>query len=168
MIIRLKIGRWRFSYSMAPVTNIIGVNSTLPSGNHILMWDFDNISLRQAVTELRRIQKKYTLPTIYLLTTGKPNSFIAYCFKENNWHRAVEIVAATKHVDPNFFKYAVYRGHFTLRVSMKCGRKPKIIQYLTGKRKQNCSVKDLISWTLYETIEDNYPTKLMELKIPNE
>ena len=79
---------------------------------------------------------------------------MAYCFKRLPWLKVVEILAFTKGVDWNYFKYGVYRGHFTLRVTPKSGRKPKLIWMLVSAVPEDCGIVDLIYWTRYETLAD--------------
>ena len=163
MILRLRIGHWRFTWTMAPVTDIIGVNSKLPNGNHILMWDFDGTNISYVVEALQCIQNVYALPNIYVLETKKGVNFIAYCFYQCSWRRCIEIIATTRGVDKNFFKYGVYREHFTLRVSPKSGRTPKIAWTLYSSVKENAFITDLKSWVKYETLTDNAPMRKIEI-----
>jgi len=146
MIFKLRLCHWRITFTIAPVTNVTGVNSNLPDGKHIIMWDFDDIPLNIIQAELSIIQSIYDLPTIYILNTGMQNHYIAYCFARCEWRLTVEIVAATEHVDPNFFKYGVYREHWTLRVTPKEGRKPKLAALLHSKTPEECSISELNSW----------------------
>jgi len=165
MILRLKLGCWRFTFSFAPVTKVVGVNSLLPDGKHILMWDFDNVDLPTIAMHLRYIQLCYDLPNIYILETKQNSNYIAYCFKAVPWRRAVEIIARTPYVDWNFYKYGIYREYFTLRVSPKCGRKPKLVCVLESPWPEEVSVKELKSWVIYETLPDNYEPRMVKLEI---
>jgi len=165
MIWKLRIGRWRFTFTMAPLTDVIGVNSNLPDGNHIVMWDFDETNFDDVFKTLLTVQRVYNLPKIYILETKKDTNYIAYCFKRTTWLKVVEIIAFTKGVDWNYFKYGVYRGNFTLRVGPKCGRKPKLVWTLVSSVPEDCSIKELKSWVRYETLEDGQWTKLREVTI---
>jgi len=146
MIIKIRIAHWRFTFTFAPVIDIIGVNSTLPEGDHILMWDFDNIPLDDVITALQGVKYFYTLPNIYIFNTGTPDHYIAYCFKAMPWRHSVAIVAATIGVDPNFFKYGVYREHWTLRVTPKEGHKPKLVKILHSTIPEDANISELNSW----------------------
>ena len=168
MIIKLRLGHWRFTFSFAPVVDIIGVNSKLPDGRHILMWDFDDIPLQNVIDVLRGTQYEYMLPNIYILNTGAPNHYIAYSFAACSWNTAVEIIATTWGVDKNFFKYGVYRERFTLRVSPKCGRKPILATILRSIIPENCSIAELKSWVKYETLPDNWHSKKVVIGEPKE
>jgi len=163
MIFRLRIGSWRFTFTFARVADVIGVNSLLSDGNHILMWDFDDELFPNVEMALRWIQNRYRLPNIYILNTGMRGHYIAYCFKRVTWNLAVEIIASTPLVDYRFFKYGVYREKFTLRVSPKEGRKPRLIKILKSKAKETASIPELRSWVKYETLADNSPTGLVEV-----
>jgi len=163
MIFKLRIGHWRFTFTIAPVTDVIGVNSKLPNGNHILMWDFDNTTLNYVIGALQPIQNIYALPNIYILETKTQKNYIAYCFFQCSWRRCIEIIATTKGVDKNFFKYGVYRERFTLRVSPKCGRKPKLTYVLKTYIPETAYITDLKSWVKYETLTDNYKSRRVQL-----
>jgi len=153
MIKRITIGDIRLTFTIARVAKVIGVNSRLDDGRHILMWDFDNTTLEEVKNALRKVQSRYFLSDIFILETKKDTNFIAYCFTALDWRRAVEIIASTQGVDWNFIKYGVYRERFTLRVSPKDRRVPKKVATLEGYELPNCSVKDLNSWVRYETLK---------------
>jgi len=163
MIWRLRIGRWRFTFTMAPVTEVVGVNSRLPDGRHILMWDFDETLFQDVCNALETVQNVYALPKIYIFETKQNSNYIAFCFKAVSWRKAVEIVAFTKGVDWNFFKYSIYRGWFTLRVGPKCGRIPHLIWILESDVPEDCTVLELKRWVTYETMEDDAKTHIIEL-----
>jgi hypothetical protein len=154
MILRFRIGKIRFTFTVAPVIDVVGVNSNVSKTKHILMWDFDGTNLGTVLDELSRIQRIYKLPPIWVFETKKGKNFIAYCFKKCKWREAVEIIAATKGVDWGFFKYGVYREHFTLRVSEKRGKRPELIAILDSPVKPDVTIRDLRSWTKYETLDD--------------
>jgi len=165
MIIKFKLGSWRFTFTMAPVTKVVGVNSRLPDGNHILMWDFDDTNRFAVSDELSRIQVIYKLPRIYILETKKHINYIAYCFKKCAWRDAIEIIAATHGVDKNFFKYGVYRERFTLRVTPKSGRKPELVAILYSGVPEDVLIADLKSWVQYETLPDGFKSKLVDINV---
>jgi len=162
VVVKFGLGRWRFTFSFAPVTKVVGVNSKLPNGRHILMWDFDGVDYQRLKESLLTIQRRYLLPNIYILQTNRHN-YIAYCFKAVPWRKAVEIVAATQTYDWNHFKYAVYRGHFTLRVTPKCGREPKLVEVLESLQEEDVTVEKLKSWVEYETLPDDWPRTVVKL-----
>lgn len=156
MIWKWRIWKWRITFTFAPMSDVTGVNGNLETGSHILMWDFDDTDLNTVVTNLLKVQSIYELPTIHILETKSNTNFMAYCFKRTDWLKVVEILAFTEGVDWNYFKYGVYRGHFTLRVTPKDGREPKLIWSLISDVPDNCSIADLMSWTKYETLSDKW------------
>jgi len=165
MIIKVRLGRWRITFSFAPVVDVIGVNSLLPNGKHILMWDFDGVELSKVIEALASIQLIYELPAVHILETKNNSNYIAYCFKQVSWRKAIEIIASTPHVDLNFFKYGVYRERFTLRVSPKCGRTPKHVLTLPSTHEPDVSTDMLKSWVRYETLPDKYQSKIRSVEI---
>lgn len=146
MIFKIRIGSWRFTFTFAPVVDVTGVNSKLKDGNHILMWDFDDVPLYYVEADLKWLQKQHNLPNIYILNTGKPKHHIAYCFRRSPWEVSVAYIAQSLFVDRNFFKYGVYRERWTLRVTPKEGRKPKLVKTLLSPIPESASISELESW----------------------
>lgn len=146
MIIRIRIGNWRFTFTLYEVTDITGVNSLLKDGNHILMWDFDDIPLWQVSLILKCVQDDYELPQIRILNTGKKNHYIAYCFKRSSWWDTKRIIAATPFVCSDYYKWGIFRKRFTLRVTPKEARKPKLISILYSKVPEDVNISELTSW----------------------
>ena len=146
MIIRIRLGHWRFTFTLYEVTDITGVNSLLKDGNHILMWDFDDIPLCMVKIALNGIQDDYELPQIRILSTGKKYHYIAYCFKRCSWWDAKRIIAATPFVCDDYYKWGIFRKRFTLRVTPKETRKPKLVHILKSKIPEDVNISELTSW----------------------
>ena len=146
MIIRIRLGHWRFTFTLYEVTDITGVNSLLKDGNHILMWDFDDIPLWQIKLTLNLIQQDYELPQIRILNTGKKNHYIAYCFKRCSWWDTKRIIAATPYVCSDYYKWGIFRKRFALRVTPKEGRKPKLAATLYSNVQEDVNISELTSW----------------------
>jgi hypothetical protein len=146
MIIRIRLGHWRFTFTLYEVTDITGVNSLLPDGNHILMWDFDDIPLSLIKIDLTSLQQEYQLPQIRILNTGKKNHYIAYCFKRCQWWNAKRIIAQSLFTCEDYFKWGVFRKRFTLRVTPKETRKPKLAAILYSKIPEDVNISELTSW----------------------
>jgi len=159
MMLRFRIGRWRFSLNVVHVTDVAGVNSILPDGKHILMWDFDGVKPQQVVESLIEVQRRYKLPTIYILYTGKKGHYMAYCFKRCEWQKAIEIIAATKYIDMTFFRFGVWRKKFTLRITPKDGRRIRLFTKLGSPYPEDATIDELDSFVRYETISDVYEPK---------
>jgi hypothetical protein len=154
MIWRFRIGKWRFTFTLAPVEDVVGVNSQLPDGRHVLMWDFDHTPLSTVCAELYRLMVKYQLPNIYIFKSSPGDNYIAYCLKRVSWWEAKRIVADTPFVDEQFFKYGVYRGYFTLRVSGKNGYTPERVTVISSDTPETASWWELNSWVVYETLKE--------------
>ena len=152
MILRMTVRKIRVTLTIAKIAKVIGVNSELESGRHILMWDFDGVPLTVVCYDLRRVQKRYLLSDIHICRTKEPDNYIAYCFSSQDWRTAVEIVAQTHTVDRQFLHFGVYRGHFTLRVTPKNEREIKLAHRLEGYELPDCKPSDLKSWVRYETL----------------
>jgi len=80
------------------------------------------------------------------METGKPDHYIAYCFRRSPWKVSVAIVACTDFVDANFFKYGVYRGRWTLRVSPKETGRPRLVKVLHSPMLETATISELKSW----------------------
>jgi len=138
--------------TIARIAKVIGVNSELENGRHVLMWDFDDVPLNEVFHDLRAVQTRYLLSDIHILRTKEPDNYIAYCFTSQDWKTAVEIVAQTHTVDWQFLRFGVYRGHFTLRVTPKNEREIKPAIRIEGYELPDCKPSDLKSWVRYETL----------------
>ena len=152
MILRWTVKQIRLTLTLAKIRKVIGVNSELEDGRHILMWDFDEIHLADVCQELKRVQARFFLSDIHICRTKEPDNYIAYCFTACDWRRAVMIVASTDLVDWQFLRFGVYRGHFTLRVTPKGDREIKLATRLEGFELADCKPSDLKSWVRYETL----------------
>ncbi len=111
MIKRLMIKDYRLTFTFAHVGKVIGVNSHGRDDLHIIMWDFDDITLKEVTYHLKKIQWQYSLSDIYLLKTKEPDNYIAYCFTLRPWREVVAIVVRTEGVDWQFIRFGVYRIH---------------------------------------------------------
>lgn len=153
MLKRVRIGSLRVGLSIARVTNVEGVNSLLDNGKHVLMWDFDNTTLPEVNHALYRVQLRYKLSSIFIFETKPETNYIAYCFTALPFLEACSIISATHGVDNYFFRFGVYRGKFTLRVSPKNDRHIKYAMILPSELPSNCWMQDLKRFVKYETLK---------------
>jgi hypothetical protein len=165
MIIRIRIAHWRFTWTFAPVNDVVGVNSLLPDGNHILLWDFDDVSLCSVSWILKMVQEDFELPCIRILNTGTRNHYIAYCFKRCSWWNTRRIIASTPSICSNFYKWGIFRKRFTLRVTPKSGRKPHLVRVLPSKIEEDVAITELQSWVKYETLPADYVKTRHEINV---
>lgn len=168
VVVKFKIGRWRIAFGLLPTTRVVGIYSLLRDMNHILMWDFDDINLKEVTKQLSDTQRRFKLPNIYIFNTGKKNHFVAWCFKRCSLRQAAHIISSCKDIDWEFFRLGVYRNKWTLRISEKCGRKMKLVRVLKSNIKEDVNPRELVNWVLYETVVDGYKNKIYEFNIPKE
>ena len=163
MIFKIRFGKWKLTATLAPVVDVVGVNSLLPDGNHILMWDFDDVSEEMVVLSLIREQLIHDLPPIYELQTRPQVGYIAYCFTRMPFMQACSISAETHGICRNFYKWGVFRRRFTLRITPKSDRKPKLVAFLPSSTKEEIDITELKSFVQYETMADGHKGALIRL-----
>jgi hypothetical protein len=121
---RAKIGDVTFFFMVAKTQTLEGVTSLQPDGTHIVLWDLENCTLKQAEETLRNVQIKYGLSHIYIASDTE-GSYRAWCFSKVDYKTFLHILLDTEHLDPIFFDYTVKRKKATLRASNKKDRKPQ-------------------------------------------
>lgn len=126
-----------------------GYNSLLSSGQHFLMWDFDDVDLASLGGELLAVQEYYELPRIWILSSGKPNCFHANCFKSLPWTSCRAIIASTYSVDKKFLAIGIMRGFFTLRYSPVGGKEIEPVAILPSKVEEDVNPFDFTSFATY-------------------
>ncbi|MBA7593008.1 hypothetical protein ES708_35217 [subsurface metagenome] len=151
MNLRLDFKGYRFYIALTHSGQVKGVNSKLPSGNHFLMWDFDDKEGKDVREALLSIQKRFKLPRIYLLNTGLDGFYHAYCFKAHSWPDTLKIVASTECLDQVFFKIGAIRGYFTLRYTPKGKRAFQPAVILPSRYKEDVNPYGLTSFVKYWT-----------------
>ena len=130
---------------------MLGVNSDLGDGSHILMWDFDNRTQNEVIESLEDVQHKFFLGPINVLSTGLPCRYHAYCLTRYTWPDTLRILASTEGLDPQFFKIGTVRGFFTLRISDKQNRKFAWVKDLPGKVSSNVNPSEIRNFASYWT-----------------
>jgi hypothetical protein len=129
--IRIKINNLTFFVMLAQTQTLEGVSSLQKDGKHIVMWDLENCDLQQAETTLKKVQTKYRLSNIYLVSdTAK--SYRAWCYSRVSFDVFLKILYDSLSIlDFNFFFYTIKRKKATLRTGSKKGRSPqKIVSVL--------------------------------------
>ena len=136
---------------------VVGVNSDLLDGKHALFWDFDGVSLTRVREMLIRAQRMYRLPDVYIFQTRSiRENYHAYCLERFDWPRAVSIVAGTPLVDWTFVRWAVFRGHFTLRIGVKDGHTPWMVKVLESDVPEDIKPDEFEHFPQYETKAGKY------------
>jgi hypothetical protein len=151
MLIAFNLGPYRISFGIVKVEKVIGITSLTKDEKHILMWDFDDISLKEVVKALREVQNRYKLPNIFVLQTSE-NSYIAYCFKKFEFEKAWKIVAETRYVDPHFLGMSYKRAKFTLRIGPKVKKPiPRLVCVIESPHPQDSHLGELKAFVRYQT-----------------
>ena len=148
---RFNIGNFRVYIGVKRMTWVDGVNSKLDDGGHFLMWDFDDVDPEELSLALEETQKALGLPNIYILSSGKPRGYHAYCFKRYSWDEAFAIVWRTPRVCQTFVKMAFVRGYFTLRYSAKSGREISFERILVGPAPEDVDPRQIHNFVRYYT-----------------
>jgi hypothetical protein len=100
------------------------VSSLQLDGKHTPMWDLEGCTLKEAEETLRKVQRKYKLSDIYLVSDSE-GSYRAWCFSKVSLKTLLHILLDSEYLDPNFFYYTVKRRKATLRTSNKKNREPQ-------------------------------------------
>lgn len=151
MDIRFDIGPVRVYIGVKRMTWVDGVNSKLEDGQHFLQWDFDGVKLNDVYSSLWAAQFTHDLPPVYILSTGKPDAYHAYCLKRHDWTKAFEIVWKTADVCNTFVKMAFLRSYFTLRFGPKSGREITFAGYLESGAAEDVDATKIHNFVRYYT-----------------
>jgi len=128
--LRIKKFGYTFFMMVSETQTLEGITSLQSDGKHIVLWDLENCSLNEAENTLRRVQKKYCLSDIFIVSDVE-RSYRAWCFSKVDFKTYLKILLDTDYLDWNFFYWTVSRGKATLRLSNKKSREPqKIISVL--------------------------------------
>lgn len=164
VVITAHTGKHQFTFSYSKTQTMIGLNSKLEDGNHVLMWDFDDITLTQLETILREVQDTFTLPSIYILKTNKFNGYHAYCLKRYSFIHAMHILTVSDGIDPQFLRLGACRGFWTLRLSPKRGVELTKVSTLISTIPEDVTIDELTNLVEYRTkIDKAIPNKVIRL-----
>lgn len=117
--------------------------------SHVVLWDFDNSELNDIKIELKRLQNKYNLSTIYILQSSEKN-YHAYCFTPCDFTEVIHILSETRFIDKVYLRLGVARGYYTLRYSDKNNYKIKLIDSIVSSNKA-ISAHDITTNEYYTT-----------------
>jgi len=121
-----KIGNHEFTFfvMLSETQTLEGITSLQPDGKHIIMWDLEGCTLQEAIETLRKVQQKYNLSHIFIVSDAE-RSYRAWCFTKVDLNTFLKILLDTDYLDWNFFYYTVKRRKATLRLSNKKNRPPQ-------------------------------------------
>lgn len=123
---RLKIKNITVFFMIARTQTASGITSRVGKNRHIILWDLDNCTLKQAEKTLREVQKKYNLSHIYIIS-DKEGSYRALCFSIVDFNALMKIIISANYVDEYFISYTAKRMKATLRLTKKINREKQDI-----------------------------------------
>ncbi len=149
--LRLDFGSWRAYGAITRSRQMVGVNSKLADGQHVLMWDFDGIPwYMQVKRALQGVAMRHQTANIYVWRSST-YGYHAYCFQRHGWPKTLEILADTPHLDPVYFKIGVIREYFTLRIEDKKRGKLTPVDVIAGFRPEDVLPAEQRSFIRYWT-----------------
>lgn len=149
MILRWENKLFSFYIGVNRIEYVDGYNSRLPEGRHFLMWDFDDTPLEDVKAALVSVQRRYILPRIWILNTGRPDCYHANCFINLSWESVRAIIGATQFVDKKYLAIGILREFFTLRYAPAGGREFSKAIIIPSPVRENVNPFCLTSFATY-------------------
>ena len=109
---------------------------------HVLLWDFDHISLKRLTKILIDIQQKYNLPAIYIMKTSV-SGYHAYSFTKRTFQQVIHILSDTDGIDIAYLRLGMVRGYYTLRFSKRQNDNLKLVKQLSSNVPNEISPLDI-------------------------
>ena len=152
MIIRVKNRHLRIE--LKRVQTLAGLNSILPSGKHLTLFDIDDMDSEAMEASLRSTQDFYLLPDITVFGSGTENHWLAFCRTERPQLKVAEYLMNTVGIDLAFVGIGLARGRWTIRLSEKNGKIPFPYKVLKPRYYKMKNEADLATWSLakYEAV----------------
>ncbi len=120
--LRIKLFNITLFIMFAKTQTLEGMTSLQDDGKHIVMWDLENCTLNKAKAVLKKVQKKYNLADINIVSDFE-GSYRAWCYTKVDFNTLIKILADCLCIlDYNFFYYTIKRKKATLRTNSKVGR----------------------------------------------
>jgi len=136
---------------MRKVVRVRGVNSNLRDGDHCIMMDCEDCSLRQIVNEVARLQNFWQLGPADIFSTGDSDHWHVYIWTRMEWRRCLQVMLNCVYEDYKHVMFSMKRRHATLRLSDKGGHSVGYCISITSIYPATCSNKELVSFTEYQT-----------------
>jgi hypothetical protein len=118
---RIRVANLTFFAMISRTQRLEGVTSLQKDGKHFVMFDLEKCTLQEAENTLKRVQRKYHLSDIFIVSDAE-KSFRAWCFSKVDFVTFLKILLDVRFLDWNFFYWTVKRGKATLRTNCKKGR----------------------------------------------
>jgi hypothetical protein len=149
MLIRKRIGDWRFAVQIAKVAGTIGLNSVLMDGSQIAMWGTDSTDLKTIYRALVRIMLMQNLPPIYIFRSHPGGGYHALCLTRISLQRTIHLASALEEVDLRWLRACMARGYFTLRITGKNGREPEPVAIIPSSVPEEVRIDELVNYDRY-------------------
>ena len=147
---RIAIGDWRLYISISRRKPVLGVNSDLGDGTHVLLMDFDNVPSGNILQDkLDKWAAGYQLSAVTVVESS-PGNYHGYCFQRHSLEETTLILAGAPFIDGMHWRLGVVRGYWTLRISQKGEwlMRRRFATYDYGK--PNVDPTELGSFVIYE------------------
>ena len=141
----------RFVLYFRKVIVVKGLNSECKDGTHIGMVDIDNDDIQYLREELKRVMFTYGVPRADIMSTGKPGGYHVYLWKGFTFRESLRVMLEFPTCDLAHVRWTIKRGHATLRLTDKKGRRIKILETLHRGGNDERQLYDLKSWVKYQT-----------------
>lgn len=116
---RIALGSLRIYLSITKRQPVLGVNSILADGEHVLLLDFDEVpSPTELEDGLNSFARWHRLPPIYVVESSE-GKYHGYCYHRLDWQRAALLMADCPYVDDMHQRLGIMRQYWTLRISDK-------------------------------------------------
>lgn len=96
--------------------------------DNIVALDIDNYPKQKIIQEIKRLQKKYKLGNAILTKSSPQKHHIFFFWNMMSWDKSVKIMKDCRLVDEDWKEFKEKAKFTRIRVGIKDGYKPKIIQ----------------------------------------
>ena len=151
MIKGFSLGGYRISIFVRKIVVVDGIKSILPDGQHAIMMDCENCSLRQLEQEIWRLQNKYRLGSADILQSSDGDHFHVYIWSRVPLRRLIRIMLDCRYEDWKHIFFTMKRKHSVLRLTAKSGSQIAYLQAVSSPYVDTCSHKDFRSFVRYQT-----------------
>ena len=141
----------RFVVYFRKVQEVKGLNSELKDGYHIGMVDIDGDDLPYVIEETKRVMWQYRVGRADIMSTGKPGGFHVYLWGRFTFQESLRLMLEYPTADLQHIRWTIKRGHATLRLTPKEGRKITKLETLYNDAYEETQMTDLKSWVKYQT-----------------
>lgn len=141
----------RFVLYFRKTVEVKGLNSECKDGSHIVMVDIDQAPLQHVKVDCYKVMAEHQIQTADIMTTGKPGGWHVYLWKGFTFRESLQVMLQFADCDLNHVRWTIKRGHATLRLTDKQGRRVRRMETLHSPGTRDKHLHDLKSWVKYQT-----------------